>query len=122
MRLLTLLCLSIICTSCVTAYTPERLEVEGRKLELTAAQQPELAASCIARNIENVDTFWVASIRTLPQGAQEISIRTPMAKFAGLRILIHVLPQNSGSRVTAWIQPTFPQLIDNMVTSQIRAC
>jgi hypothetical protein len=100
MRAAVLTCLLL--AGCVS--TPAQLVEEGPSTVFTLKNAPELAAGCMARHAEELNSL-LTTVRRLDQsGAYEVIVRS--APDVTLAYAI-AKPQASGSEATVWIRPAW---------------
>jgi len=88
----------LLLTGCAT--TPPELVQEAKAQTYTSKQEPEFAAGCMARNLENKYGFVVIVRRSDKTGAYQVIVRSGPGFLLAYSV---VEPQDSGSKATLWV-------------------
>lgn len=79
------------------ASTPSAVMEDGLKSGYTLKNSPELAATCMARNVEKHQ--FVGNVRRLDNSAYELTVRSELGVLFAYAV---AEPQANGSQATVW--------------------
>lgn len=89
--------LLLILAGCGT--TPNELTQSSQRTTHNLVNPPAIAAGCMARNIENHQSGFVASVRQLDANRMELVVRVTVEHVFAV---VHVAPSGKGSMATVY--------------------
>ena len=113
-----LLFVLLLLAGCAT--TPQEVIEGGPRSAHRLEQAPVIAAGCLARNIENHNSVYAATVRSAGESAIEVVVRVPVADRTVS--VARLVPEAKGSSAVIWTSPHSAYRSDNFVPVMVKGC
>ena len=105
----------------------DNLRVEGRRYEFNMSQAPAAAAGCVGRNIENMNSLffgpnYVSIVAGRNTGSIELSSFFTTDYGPNYSLVADFIPNNSGTKVTAWLNTHRLEFVNNKMLTAFIGC